>query len=77
MLYHIIIWYYIMLYSMKHRSVPKKRCPQCLSPVQTPGGHPSNSINKHSWAHMKTPRGQTLSSPRPKVPSVPTRVISF
>ena len=57
--------------SMKHRSVPKEKCPSCLSLWVPLGDTPSNR-NK-TLAPVKPPGGQILRSPRPNITSVLTR----
>ena len=61
--------------SVKHRSAPKEKCPECLS-LWGPLGTALQLGTRRSWAPIKPsrdPRGQTQRSPQPKVTSVLTR----
>ena len=55
--------------------VPIRRSALSVCPCGDPWGTPLQSELSYSWAPVKIPRGQTLRSPRPKVPSVLTRGI--
>ena len=49
--------------------VPLRRSALSACPCGDAWGTPLQLETRHSWAPVKTPRGQTLRSPRPKVTS--------
>ena len=55
---------------------PLRRSALGVCPCEDACGTTLQLKTKHSWAPVRTPRGQTLRSPRPKVTSVLTRLRS-
>ena len=53
--------------------MPLRRSALSVCHCGDPWGRLLQVETRHSWAPMKPPRGQTLRSPRPKVPSMLTR----